>query len=154
MAQAYEFAVSLRIWHPSISTESITRKLRLRPSLTKTAGRRRRTPLGAPLRSADGRLLGGANRESYWVADIIRPGVRSTGRQASAERHIERICRRLRRHAEFFRRIRREGGDVRIWVDSHSRRNYAFELTPACLEVLAAAAVALVIDVYPYPQNW
>jgi hypothetical protein len=122
--------------------------------MKKTAGAARRTPRGALLRTASGTLLGGVNPESYWVADVIRHGVGAAGRRSSAEQHVERLCRKLLRHAEFFRRIRHDGGDVRVWVSSHSRRNYTFELTPRCLESLAAAGVALVIDVYPYPQNW
>jgi hypothetical protein len=133
---------------------SITRRLRLAPRITKTAGAARRTPRGALLRSANGALLGGVNRESYWVTHVIRHGVGSAGRRSSKERYIERFCKKLIRHADFFRRIRLEGGHVRLWVDSHSRRNYALEFTPECLESLAAAGVALVIDVYPYPQNW
>jgi hypothetical protein len=38
-------------------------------------------------------------------------------------------------------------------VDSYSRHNYTFVLTPACLESLRAARVELGIDVYPYPQR-
>ena len=154
MSKRYEFAISLRIWHPSMSPGSITRRLRLTPSIKRTAGTARRTPRGAPLRTASGTLLGGVNSESYWVADVIRHGVGSVRRRSSAEQHVERLCKKLLRHAAFFRRIQRDRGHVRVWVDSHSRRNYAFELTPRCLESLAAAGVSLVIDVYPYPQNW
>jgi hypothetical protein len=99
-------------------------------------------------------LLGGVNRESYWSASILRRGVGRVGRRSAAEQHVERACKKLRCHAEFFKRIRDDGGRVQIWVSSHSRRNYTFELTPGCLDSLAAAEVGLVIDVYPYPQNW
>ena len=154
MSERYSFAISLRIWHPSMSPGLITRRLRLRPWTRKTAGAARRTPRGTLLRSASGKLLGDVNPESYWSADIIRHGVGSAGHRSSAEQHVERLSKKLFRHAEFFRRIRRDGGHVRLWVDSYSRRNYTFELTPRCLESLAAAGVALVIDVYRYPQNW
>jgi len=154
MSERYEFALSLRIWHPSMSPGSITRRLRLTPTIRKTAGAARRTPRGALLRSANGSLLGGVNRGSYWVTDVIRHGVGSADRRSAVEHHIERFCKKLIRHASFFRRIRLEGGHVRLWVDSHSPRNYALELTPECVKSLAAADVTLVIDVYPYPQNW
>jgi hypothetical protein len=154
MSEPYDFAISLRIWHPSMSPGLITRRLRLAPRTKKTVGAARRTPRGALLRMANGTRLGGVNPESYWVADVIRHGVGSVGRRSAAEQYVERFCKKLVRHAEFFRRIRRDGGHVRVWVDSHSRRNYTFEWTPRCLESLAAAGVALVIDVYPYPQNW
>jgi len=154
MSERYEFAISLRISHPTMSPGSITRRLRLAPKIKKTAGAARRTPRGGLLRAADGTLLGGVNRESYWSADIIRPGVGRVGRRSAAEQHVERLCKKLVRHADFFTRIHREGGHVSVWVSSHSRRNYTFELTPRCLKWLAAAGVALVIDVYPYPQNW
>ena len=154
MSERYDFAISLRIWHPSMSPASITRRLRLTPRIKKTAGAARRTARRALLRAASGTLLGSVNPESYWVADVIRHGVGSPGRRSSAEQHVERFCRKLVRHAEFFRRVHRDGGHVRVWVDSHSRRNYTFELTPRCLASLESAGVALVLDVYPYPQSW
>src|SRR6058998_2678303 len=134
MAERYDFAISLRIWHPSMSAGSITRRLRLVPRIEKTAGAARRTPSGALLRTASGTLLGGVDPEPYWVADVIRHGVGSAGRRSSAEQHVERLCKKLVRHAQFFRRIHRDGGHVRVWVDSHSRRNYTFEWTPRSLE--------------------
>jgi hypothetical protein len=127
MSERYDFAISLRIWHPSMSPGSITRRLRLAPRTKKTGGAARRTPRGALLRMANGTRLGDVNPESYWVADVIRHGVGSVGRRSAAEQCVERCCKKLVRHAEFFRRIRRDGGHVRVWVDSHSRRNYTFE---------------------------
>jgi len=143
MSEHYEFAISLRIWHPSMSPGSITRRLRLTPRITKTAG--------AARRDGRGKALGGVNRQSYWSADVIRHGVGAAGRRSSAEQRVERLCKKLVRHAEFFRGIHRAGGHVRIWVDSQSRRNYTFEFTAKCLQSLAAAEAALVIDVYPDP---
>ena len=64
------------------------------------------------------------------------------------------IGRKLIRHGDFFRQIQRDGGQVRLWVDSHGKTNYAFELTSDNLELLAAIGVTLVFDIYPYPQNW
>jgi len=101
MSERYDFAISLRIWHPSMSPASITRRLRLTPRIKKTAGAARRTARRALLRAASGTLLGGVNPESYWVADVIRHGVGSAGRRSSAEQHVERFCRKFVRHAEF-----------------------------------------------------
>ena len=154
MSERYEYAISLQIWHPSMSPGLVTRTLHLRPRIKKTAGAARRTPRGALLRSANGVLLGGINRESYWSASIIRQAVGRVGRRSSAEQHVERFCKKLRRHAQFFERIHHDGGRVQIWVSSHSRQNYTFELTPGCLDTLAAAGVGLVVDVYPHPQTW
>jgi hypothetical protein len=76
------------------------------------------------------------------------------GKPSAAEAQIERFCRKVARHAAFFEQIRDEGGDVRLWVSSHSRLNYVFDLTPICIGLLATAGIALVIDVYGYPQNF
>jgi len=86
MSERYDFAISLRIWHPSMSPASITRRLRLTPRIKKTAGAARRTARRALLRAASGTLLGGVNPESYWVADVIRHGVglRAVGRPRSS----------------------------------------------------------------------
>jgi hypothetical protein len=124
----------------------VTRTLHLSPEMKKTAGAARRTPRGT--------VLGGIYRESYWLASIVRKAVGRVGRRSSAEQHVERFCKKLRRHAQLFKRIHDDGGRVLIWVSSHSRRNYTFELTRACLDTLAAVGVGLVIDVYPSPQRW
>jgi len=154
VSERYEYALSLRIGQPSMSPGAITRRIRLKPQFTWAAGSPRRTPRGAPLRSADGRFLGGVRRDSYWSAHIVRYRVGRCGRPLAAEILIEKFCRRLVRHAEFFKRIWDECGHVWLWVDSHSGLNYTFTLSPDCIGLLAAAGVMLVIDVYPYPQNF
>lgn len=41
-----------------------------------------------------------------------------------------------------------------LWMSTHGEENYAVELSPAALELLAGAGVELALDVYPYRQNW
>ena len=131
----------------------ITKRLGMKPRFKWTAGSVRRTPRGALLRSADGKLLG-VNRESYWCGDVVRYRIGRCGKSSAAEAQIEKFCRKLVRHAGFFKHIWEEGGHVWLWVDSHSTLNYTFVLSPTCLDLLASASVALVIDVYPNPQNF
>ena len=64
--QCYSYSVTLRIWHPSIDPEEITRALGIEPKRAFKVGTRRETPKG--------NLLDGTHRESYWYADPFSRG--------------------------------------------------------------------------------
>jgi hypothetical protein len=144
VAQPYEFHITMTIWHPSIVPAAISRRLRMRPHRTQTVGTPRRTPKG--------QRLDGTYPRSYWSADVTPGGVSSV--RKPPEWYVARVGRRLEPHGVFLRRLRREGGRVLLWVSTHGEKNYAVELSPAALELLAGAGVELALDVYPNRQNW
>jgi len=66
----YSYNLSLRIWHPSINPDDITRELGIQPNRSWKAGRKRTTPKGTPLE--------GFYQESYWTADPFQFGEHSS----------------------------------------------------------------------------
>jgi hypothetical protein len=64
--QRYSYSIALRIWHPNITPDLITRALGISPNRSCEAGKPRSTPKGT--------LLEGTYRESYWNADPFGRG--------------------------------------------------------------------------------
>ena len=143
--QRYSFRIAIRIWHPSIKPEEITRALGMQPHRFSEAGQQRKTPKGT--------LLEGTYRESYWSADPFDRGEYSSTDDL-AEDALAEALQVLEPHKAFVRRLRGEGARVVVQVSSYSGRNYAFELSPELLSKCAALGVSLAHDVYPYAQNW
>ena len=143
--QRYSYTIDLRIWHPSIKPEEITRVLGIRPSNSSEAGQPRKTPKGTSLE--------GVYRESYWNADPFDRGEYSSTDDL-AEDALTEVLQILEPHKEFIQNLRGEGARILLQVSSFSGRNYAFEFSPEFLGRCAALGVSLAHDVYPYAQNW
>lgn len=143
--QRYSYTIDLRIWHPSIKPEEITRVLGIQPSNSSEAGQSRKTPKGASLE--------GVYRESYWNADPFDRGEYSSSDDL-AEDALTEVLQILEPHKEFIQNLRGEGARILLQVSSFSGRNYAFEFSPEFLGRCAALGVSLAHDVYPYAQHW
>lgn len=143
--QDFSFVVALRIWHPSIDPEIITKQLGLSPSHQSKAGAPRITPKG--------RALGGVYTESYWSTDPFN------GRDyRSYEDRIDEvlfdIISHLESKREFLLVLKDSGARMHLQVSTHSNRNYALVYPPELLMRSAQLGLSLVHDVYSYPQNW
>ena len=143
--QRYSYNLAIRIWHPSISPDDITRELGLQPNRSCEAGQKRSTPKGTPLE--------GTHRESYWNADPFQRGEYSSTDDLAEDSLIE-ILEVLEPKKAFLKKLRGEGARIIVQINSFSGRNYAFELSPDILGRYAALGVGLAHDVYPYAQNW
>ncbi len=142
--QVYPFQLSLRIRHPSIDPESISRELQIEPEHSFRAGDRRE--------AARSLTATPTHVESYWLATLdpatlllgtglaLAPDI-SPHRHVIAHTHaiafavldsalIVLTNSVLRRHAEFFRRMQSEGGEVRLIVAVSARKTRGFTLTP------------------------
>ena len=143
--QRYSYAIRLRIWHPSINPDEITKNLNIAPSTMWKVGQPRTTPKGNPLL--------GIHAESYWSGiPFGRPEYSST--DDLAEDALTEVVEFLEPHASFLNRLRSENGRVLLEVCSYSGRNYALEFSPSFLARVAAIGLSLVHDVYPVQQNW
>lgn len=143
--QRYSFSIRLRIWHPSVDPDEITKNLNITPNTTAKAGQPRMTPRGNP--------LFGTHAESYWSAiPFGRSEYSST--DDLAEDALTEVVEFLEPHAVFLNRLRKEGGRALLEVCSYSGRNYAMEFSPAFLARVSAISLSLVHDVYPVQQNW
>ena len=136
--QFYSHTLGLRIWHPKLDPELVSRTLSLEPQRSWRAGDPRRTPKGT--------LLEGMHSEGYWSADPFMYGRREST-SALVEDALEELVTVLEPHRDFLRGIS-DGGKVRVWVSSQSDRNYALELSPSMLARLASLGATFVHDVY------
>ncbi len=109
--QRYSYTIDLRIWHPSIKPEEITRALGIQPNHFSEAGQQRKTPKGT--------LLEGVYRESYWNADPFDRGEYSSTDDL-AEDALAEVLQVLEPHKEFIQKLRSEGGRILLQVSSFS----------------------------------
>jgi hypothetical protein len=136
---SYPFQLSLRIRHPSIDPEHISRELGMdaehsfRAGEPREAGRSTVTPVHA---------------ESYWLATldpaslllgtafdlgslpVVSPQTHALALGALDSALIVLTSSVLRRHAGFFRQLQSEGGEVRLIVAVSARKARGFTLTP------------------------
>ena len=136
--QLYSHVLNLRIWHPTLAPDLVSRTLGLESQIAWRAGDPRQTPKGT--------LLEGTRSEGYWSADPFSYGWREST-DAQMEDALEELVSFLEPHRDFLQGIS-QAGAVRIWVSSHSNRNFALELPPRMLSRLASLGVTLVHDVY------
>lgn len=140
---SYPFQLSLRVRHPSIDPAAISRELRLEPEHSFRAG---------DLRDATRSVaVTPTHVESYWLATLdpssllagtalapeISPQIQAIALGAVDSALTILITSVLRRHAEFFRRIESEGGEVRLIVALSARKTRGFTLTPHLSKALS-----------------
>jgi hypothetical protein len=89
----------------------------------------------------------------YWYKTITPGGVKVPSEKIATQT-ISELLIRLRRHAQFLRRLKRSGGIIEIWLSTYSTTNYSFILTPELIESIGRLGCVLIVDVYPYKQNW
>lgn len=136
--QRYSYILDLRIWHPTLDPDLVSRTLGLEPQTNWRAGDSRKTPKGT--------LLEGVRSEGYWSTNPFSYRWREST-DAQIEDALEELVAFLEPHRDFLRGIS-QGGTIRVWVSSQSNRNFAFELTPNMLARLASLGATFVHDVY------
>jgi hypothetical protein len=136
---SYPFQLSLRVRHPSIDPASISRELQIEPEHSFRAGE--------PRDSTRSLAVAPVHVDSYWLATLdlekLLLGTPEMPLMHEVSRHTQAIALNalepaltlltasvLRRHAEFFRRIQSEGGEVRLIVAISARKTRGFTLTP------------------------
>jgi len=133
---SYPFQLSLRIRHPSIDPAAISRALQIEPEHSFRAGE--------PRESARNTAVTPVHGESYWLATLdpaalllgtalapdISPQTHAITFSVLDSALTVLITSVLRRHAEFFRRMESEGGEVRLIVSVSARKTRGFTLTP------------------------
>jgi len=136
--QLYSHILDLRIWHPTLDPDLVSRTLGLEPQRSWRVGDSRKTPKGT--------LLEGVRSEGYWSTNPFSYGWREST-DAQIEDALEELVTFLEPHRDFLKGISQDGA-VRIWASSHSNRNFAFELSPSMLARLASLGATFVHDVY------
>jgi len=135
---SYPFQLSLRIRHPSIDPEEISRRLGIEAEHSFRAGEQR---------DAGRSTVAPVHAESYWLGTLETAKLLlGTPFDLSAS-PLPEISRAiafgvldttltvltgsvLRRHADFFRQLQSEGGEVRLIVALSARKARGFTVTP------------------------
>ena len=132
----YSYAVGLRIEHPQIDPSEITANLGILPKRAFRVGEPRTGPKGSP--------LPGLNKSSYWVAEVCEGDFR----EAELALVLDKLLDSYTPFKEFFRSIRRTGGQIEIFVgwffDHNSGDVFSFSL----LQKFADLQIDLSLDIY------
>ena len=135
----YEFTISLRVRHPTVDPDRITKALGIEPQHTWRAGDPRRDPGGEELE--------GDYRESYWMGRLMDAPQLSSGR-LSVESVLQRTLDQLRRSHEFLDELNTNGGVAELQVSLYARENFRLELPADSLALLSRLRVSVVLDVH------
>jgi hypothetical protein len=92
--------VSLRLWHPSLDPDEMSRVLGLAADRSWRAGEPRTTPKGRP--------IGGKRDESYWCHPVAETG--------SVADVVAKVLDRLEAHRAWVDEFRRTGGRVEVYL--------------------------------------
>ena len=136
----YRYVVSLRIRHPMINPDSITKKLRLQPFRKWMAGEQRSTPKGNPLK--------GINRNTYWTAELHTEKSLSS-RKIAVEDFLSEQLARFKPMRKYFGHIRKTGGRIEFFVGLFCDKNMGAEFLSSLLETTGKLGIDLSLDIYP-----
>jgi hypothetical protein len=138
----YQYVISLRIWHPTITREAISEIVDLSPKYSWTAG--------TPRFSRKGTLLGGLHQSTYWTAELTSGTISSD--PIEVEQALTAQADSLARMAEFFKKVRQEGGKAELFVGLFSKSNIVVDFDPSFMGRLSQAALGLCLDYYPWER--
>jgi len=136
----YRYAVSIRIWHPTIDSDNITQNMNIQPSRKLMAGMPRSTPKGYKLK--------GINKETYWTAELHREKS-LLSRKIALEDFLTEQLARLRKVEKYFRHIRKTGGRIEFFVGLFCDRNMGAEVPSSVLAAMGKLGIDLSLDIYP-----
>ncbi len=139
----YEFTMSLRIRHPSIDPDQITRALGIEPQHTWRAGDRRIDTAGDP--------RGGAYRESLWMGRLmVQPKLAS--KLVGVESELAQTLVQLRKSSDFLSSLQEQGAVAELHVSIFAREEFRLEFAPESLAVLGRLGVTVAVEVKPHPD--
>jgi hypothetical protein len=133
------FTVSLGIRHPCIDPAEITQALGFEPQHSWKAGDKRRT--------AQGRLLDGNYRESYWTGEFRELDASLRG-VVEIEAVLLQAVVQLRRSQAFLSRLQSEGATVELCVEVAGGSEFTFTLSPQLTSMIARSGFSLVLRVH------
>ena len=136
----YKYCVSLRIWHPKINPDAITKKLGIQPSWKWMAGERRSTPKGNTLK--------GINKQTYWVAGLHREKSLLSRKMALEDFLADQLAQ-FEKMEKYFRHIRKTGGRVEFFVGLFCDKNMGAEFPSRLLATMGKLGIELSLDIYP-----
>jgi hypothetical protein len=126
-SSAFDYAVSLRVRHPTMNLQMLGEALSLEPVHSWTAGDPRRSQSGSP--------LGGQHRDSYWSASL--PALLSGPNALPLELFLSQQLMQLGRRRELLNSLQAEGGEVSLLIELEPVSNATLTLSSAMSRKLA-----------------
>ena len=136
----YRYLVSLRIWHPTINPDSITRKLGMQPFRKRMVGEQRSTPKGNTLQ--------GINKDTYWTAEL-HTGKSLSSRKIALEDFLTDQLARFKKMGKYFGHIRKTGGRIGLFVGLFCDKNMGAEFPSSLLAAMGKLGIDVSLDIYP-----
>ncbi|WP_111977846.1 hypothetical protein [Algibacillus agarilyticus] len=138
----YKFCVSLKISHPEIEPEDISKELNLAPHIAHKIGEPRITP--------NGRRLKGNYESMFWTFDFCN-GDRLDAEDILFEEFVAARNNELAKHKSFFEKLRVTGGTIEYFVGwfSVGSINMNIYLEPPVLKSTADLGISIVLCAYP-----
>ena len=136
---SYEYCVSLRVTHPDIDPNKITKALGIKPFRSWRAGEPRVSPKGTPLE--------GVSKESFWAAHTHKEK-RLLSENIYLEDYISQFNKRLQPYASFFEELVNSGGYIEYFVGWFSENNVGATFEPSLMKETSALNIAIGLDVY------
>ena len=145
------FQLSLRIRHPSLDPEELSREFSIEAAHCFRAGDPRASRSGIASVHPESYWLGALNTAT-WPADVSLP---KSQRRSAAEEHLGVVVTRslgwalslstrfFSAHAETLRRIGAEGGQVSLLITAPPGEVSGFSLAPAVSRVFSDLGIAL-----------
>jgi hypothetical protein len=149
-----DFSVTLRIRHPSIDPDELSRRLGIEPQHAWRAGE--------PRRDDDGELGSGVYRETYWVG-LLPPGppfgplfgrrgplgVGIAEHFAHPQPTILFALLKMKRDAAYWRELVAQGGTIECLLQVQKAGRFDLELSHPLLLALVELRITLSVEVDP-----
>jgi hypothetical protein len=156
-SRPHPFQISLRVRHPSVDPETISRELKVEPEHSFKAGE--------PRESASGIAAAALHGETYWLgclnasntssplggfsgtrARIARERMQGAGLESLTMALDASVIAFLRPHAEFIRRLQCEEGQVSLIIEISTHSLSGFTLSPTFTRTLYELGISLEFD--------
>jgi len=139
----YQYVISLRIWHPDMPEEEFSKIFGRQAKYSWTVGSPRFSPKGRP--------LGGVHKSSYWSTELTSKTTLSE--PIEVEQALDVQIENFSRKAEFFNKVRADGGKAEFFIGLFSDENIVIDFEPSLLGRLAHAGLGICLDYYPWKRD-
>jgi Domain of unknown function (DUF4279) len=127
------YKISLRITHPSIKSDEITREIGLQPDIFYSVGDQKKTPVGTQLHAV--------RKESFWCCNLPESG-------DSLEEAIQSFTDSLEVRKIFFQRLTSTGGRIEYFIGWFCAGNSGFVMDCDISKKLSDLQINLAFDIY------
>ncbi len=136
----YEFTLSLRIRHPDMDPALITRALGQQPQHSWRAGDARK--------DAEGDVLEGKYRESYWMCGLM-PHPKLATESIGVESELLQVLTSLQNSFSFLQALHSSGGASEVHVSIFASQAFRIELLAEMVSRLGRIGIGMTLEVEP-----